>query len=205
MRMDWRTYALTGGLILCASAIGAQTPSTPSPTTGPVVRFGAETPALPANLKADSTLRSILTWLWCRSPTFRRQCLRIAAARNLTVVLSVPEERPGPHVNALTTCVRDRSGRLIRAEIRLTRILDLRQTFDLIAHEIEHTIEQLDALDLPTLAHRGVAGVHAHGKDLFETARAVAIGALVAREAQENAAARADAESEAHGSSRSGT
>ena len=50
-----------------------------------------------------------------------------------------------------------------------------------LAHEIEHVLEQVDGVDLRRSARGGVAGVSETSR-VFETARAIAIGRVVARE-----------------------
>jgi len=140
---------------------------------------------LPDNLHVDPMLKPMLTWLWSRSPTFRRQCLRIGDAANLTVRVALTTSSPGRNSDALTVVGRDRSGRLIRAEISVVEPLSRRRRLELVAHELEHVVEQLDDLDLASLQRRGVSGVYSTGDHHFETARAAAIGRLVIREADE--------------------
>lgn len=54
---------------------------------------------------------------------------------------------------------------------------------ELIAHEIEHVIEQLDGVDLRVRATLPASGVRSrdHG-DEFETTRAIRVGRMVAAE-----------------------
>ena len=53
---------------------------------------------------------------------------------------------------------------------------------ELIAHELEHVLEQVDGTDLARLARQGLDGVVEWG-GAYETARARSVGRLVAREA----------------------
>ena len=61
-------------------------------------------------------------------------------------------------------------------------------TFDndveMIAHEFEHIIEQLDDVNLPEKARRRDSGVHAIRREVtaFETSRAVRMGRMVVSE-----------------------
>ena len=90
---------------------------------------------------------------------------------------------------------RRRSGRYGRARRSLKRGLEryvdpllLFQTRDLtelIAHEFEHVLEQLDCVDLRALAHTGDSRQLADGA--FETARAIIAGQQVAGEVVNNA------------------
>jgi hypothetical protein len=54
-----------------------------------------------------------------------------------------------------------------------------------LAHELEHVLEQLDGVDLELAVSKRVNGAtFAERAGTFETARAVAIGRLVAREVE---------------------
>ena len=59
---------------------------------------------------------------------------------------------------------------------------------ELIAHEMEHVIEQLDEIDLPSLADLPDTGVHhtLSAGVTFETSRAAQTGLRVAREVRES-------------------
>jgi len=79
----------------------------------------------------------------------------------------------------MTRIVRQNDG--LTARIEVARFDDL---VELIAHEIEHVIEQIDAIDLAADAGQPGTGVHTVGADgmMFETARAARVGVSVARE-----------------------
>jgi hypothetical protein len=53
---------------------------------------------------------------------------------------------------------------------------------ELIGHELEHVIEQLDGVDLAGTARRAPTTVWLSGRDSFETVRAIQTGQLVAGE-----------------------
>ena len=113
-----------------------------------------------------------------RSSTFRRQCARIAAATHLFVSIRSEPSRQ-TRASALTEIQRHPGGRVdavvwIGPSARLT---------ELIAHEIEHIIEQLDGVDLRVRARLRDSGVRRTAdSDAYETTRAVATGQRVARE-----------------------
>ena len=135
---------------------------------------------LPPNLIVPPLYRDVVESLRLRSPTFRRQCLRIASAAKLTVVL---EEAPPPsHLDALAwTRVAHVDGRLDA----VIRVRWDRPAPQLIAHELEHVIEQLDGIDLARKARLDSSGVHecrCGSATAFETARAVRVGLQVASE-----------------------
>jgi hypothetical protein len=84
---------------------------------------------------------------------------------------------------ALTRLSRQADGSL-HAEISVGRFDD---DVELIAHEIEHVIEQLDEIDLSSLAALPGTGVHRTSltDEIFETSRAAQTGVRVAREVRE--------------------
>jgi hypothetical protein len=69
----------------------------------------------------------------------------------------------------------------LAAEIEIRSAPELTE---LLAHEFEHLIEQLDGVDLKALAKAGMA--HRLADGAFETARAVAAGQQVAGEVTNN-------------------
>jgi hypothetical protein len=83
-------------------------------------------------------------------------------------------------MRATTDVVRDASGKLW-ADIA---IVQLNNDGELIAHELEHIIEQLDDVDLAAKVSQPNSGVRATGDNgnLFETTRAMRVGLQVARE-----------------------
>ena len=127
----------------------------------------------PANVRMSSDLRADLAKLWRRSPTFRRQCERIAAAPGLTVKLesTLRAAHTLRGYRALTTYKRHSDG-TARALIRL--VVDSRLP-ELVGHEFEHVIEQLEGLSLRELAYTD-AGVSRKKDGCYETEQARATG-----------------------------
>jgi hypothetical protein len=172
------------GLTIVASTIGAQPSATPAlARTGEgavqlyvPARLTAFEGSLPSNLLVPPAYQSAVRTMWRRSTTFRRQCSRIGHAAGLTVVL-----RSGPAtagVRARTQIAFGPGGR-VYATVEINRVRD---EVELIAHEIEHIIEQLDGVDLVSTASRVATGVDQIAHDEFETRRAIRIGVKVARE-----------------------
>jgi hypothetical protein len=123
--------------------------------------------------------KRLLERLWRGSPTFRRQCARIAGAR-VAVAVDFHHPRDADDAHAGTAMTRSRG---LRATIHLRA-----DGVDLVmhlAHEVEHVLEQLDHVDLALAVAGRVHGARAtrYG-EAFETSRAVAIGRLVAREVE---------------------
>jgi hypothetical protein len=138
---------------------------------------------LPSNLAASQTYRPILELMLRRSATFRRQCLRIASQPHLVVGLRPAVVEWRPRVRAQTRFFRTPAGNLVAA----IEILPLTDTVELIAHEIEHVIEQIDGIDLASrslLPDTGVRVAAGH-PNAFETTRAVRAGLSVSRETQQ--------------------
>jgi len=133
---------------------------------------------LPAHIVIQPALHEIVDSMLRSSPTFRRQCARLmsASALTVTVVRGIPAAQQS---FASTRMMTSPDGHLY-AVVHLGpgAALD-----ELIAHEFEHIIEQLDGVDLAAMAKRPGTGV----KELdeagcFETDRARTIGRQVALE-----------------------
>ena len=129
------------------------------------------------NLTVATLYVPVVERMLARSSTFRRQCARLAAATHVFVsIRSEPSRRT--RASALTEIQRHPGGRVdavvwIGPSERLT---------ELIAHEIEHIIEQLDGVDLAS-GHASATAVRLTAdSDAYETTRAVATGQRVARE-----------------------
>jgi hypothetical protein len=144
-----------------------------------VLALAGPNPAgVPPNMVVPAIYRPIVADMFRYSPTFRRQCGRLARASGLRIDLT-PSLQPGlPAGEALTRIVR--RGNAIEAGVQIGPIGDPAL---LIAHEFEHILEQLDGVDLPSMAARAATGVRlVHGSRHFETERAIAAGLRVAEE-----------------------
>ena len=137
---------------------------------------------IPPNLLIPHVYRPLIESMLRHSPTFARQCQRIANAPQLTVALTLgssPTSGVSRMARARTRIVRE--GNRLLAHVTLGRTSD---AMELIAHEIEHVIEQLDEVDLAAKAGMPDSGVHAlhHDGIVFETIRAQRVGRRVAEE-----------------------
>jgi hypothetical protein len=139
--------------------------------------FTAGETTLPSNLLFPSIYRPILEAMLRRSATFRRQCLRIAGEPWVTIHLQVPSVGTRG-ARAMTHFVWQKDGRL-EANIEIAPMDD---DVELVAHELEHVIEQLDRIDLPSKATLPDSGVHTLAGNMFETTRATRVGLKVAQE-----------------------
>ncbi len=135
---------------------------------------------LPA-LQIEMTLEPIVREMCRRSPTFRRQLIRLADAPGLVVTVATRRVLPSRYAEATTRFAREH-GLLRRAEVEIGGA-DQASLVELIGHELEHVLEQLDGVNLPQLAQSpGVRSNHHQRGRSFETARAKQIGLDVAAE-----------------------
>jgi hypothetical protein len=140
---------------------------------------------LSPNVTVTSLYQPTIDLMLSKSPTFRRQVARIAAATNLMITIEALPSRAA-HPPARTTIVRGLSGRL---EATMS-VAAVGRTAELIAHEFEHVIEQLDGINLRHLSELRASGVRhcdCAGFNAFETSRAIDAGRRVAREVGERA------------------
>ena len=131
------------------------------------------------NIRVDDVLQPVISGLLAKSETFRRQWAVIHGSRfiRVTVVLHLGMQDDGS-ARARTEVSRYAHGS-IRARIELPGATDLTE---LLAHEFEHVIEQLEGIDLRALAQRHEDGVVEIQNSVFETARARAAGRQVYQE-----------------------
>jgi len=135
-------------------------------------------PCTLSNLVVTSTLRPVIELMWHTSPTFKAQCARLRQTPGLFVSIFLGNQS---QVGARGRVVFVRAqGDLVRAEVLICH--DFRSTTELVevlAHELEHVIEQLDGVQLTS---DSTHGVHRTASGAFETARARHIGQKVSGE-----------------------
>jgi hypothetical protein len=134
----------------------------------------------PANIAIAPIYHVTVAAMLQYSPTFRRQYSRIARTLDLRVEIRPSLLGGRPADGALTRIVRRAAQ--IEASVQLGTAGD---PVLLIAHEFEHILEQLDGVDLPSMALRHATGVRqVPGSGHFETDRAIAAGRQVSAEVQ---------------------
>ena len=138
---------------------------------------GAETAARaspwPCRLIPASTLRPVVEKGMERSETIRRQCEEIAAARAV-VVLEWGDMDSQSHARTAMGV----HGGVVVAKVKLPLLVD---TIVLMAHELQHVIEQTRGLDLPAEAKRAGSGVWQANAG-YETQAAIDVSRQVAKE-----------------------
>ena len=134
-------------------------------------------PPLPPNLLMPAAFRDTVESMLRLSPTFRRQCARLMNARQLTVIADSAVLMGGSRA---TTSISVTTEGSIVARVLIGPFGDREE---LLAHEFEHIIEQLDGVDLTAMARRATTGVRVtEDAGRFETERAVAVGRRVVEE-----------------------
>jgi hypothetical protein len=139
--------------------------------------LGAAPAIIPSNLIVPDGYAPLFTAMLESSGTFRRQCHRLAASRRVIVLFdfgAAPPSPPGTRARAEITRTADGLRVMVSVYDRPNRI-------ELIAHELEHVIEQLDDVDLSSKAALTSTGVD-RVDESFETQRAIQVGRTVAGE-----------------------
>jgi hypothetical protein len=137
--------------------------------------------SIPPNLIVADVYRPLLERMLRLSRTFRRQCVRIASEPGWTVHLNLRSHASRYGVRAVTTMHS-------KGEGGKTAIVELfnrnHDVVELIAHELEHVLEQVDGVDLRSLAAARDSGVRSLSPDrpMYETWRAMRVGTMVSRE-----------------------
>jgi len=146
-----------------------------------VATCDAPTLALPGSIELESGLQPIVKWMLEHSPRFREQCRTLAAAPRLRATVTISYGQPTGTSRARTAFRQTATGGLdAQIEIRSAAHMS-----ELLGHEFEHLIEQLDGVDLSAMARGGEARRLTDGA--FETERAIAAGQQVAGEVIDNA------------------
>jgi len=133
---------------------------------------------LPTNVYLVHDIERAIQRIYDLSPSFRAQCERIAGADNLRVTVRIDPLIQQSRRRAFTLL--QRRGRQIRADVHLPPSSN---HAEMLAHEFEHIVEQIEGLDLRTLARVKESGVHEVEYQVFESDRAQAAGRVVKAEA----------------------
>jgi hypothetical protein len=154
-------------------------------------RFRSEQLEVPGNISVAPEYRLKLEMMLANSASFRRQCVRIANEPSLTVHLQHVPVRLGGGVRGISHISRSPAGRIV-AHVTLPHVTLTLRPFDddieMIAHEFEHVIEQLDGVDLAMKARRADSGVRTSdvAGSMFETRRALQVGLRVLEEVRQS-------------------
>lgn len=151
----------------------------------PAAAGGAGTPAepvrrvsLPPTVAIDESLHDRVEEAIALSPTLQRQLAVVVGAPAIVEVRASLAQLPAFR-RAEATIDRYESG-FIRARIQLPANADF---VELLAHELEHIVEQIERVDLAALERSGLASRDSGG--VFETVRAREAGRAAAREVEQ--------------------
>ena len=133
---------------------------------------------LPDNIELPRDLERILARVYRGSATFRAQCDRIGAAGG-TLAVNVRLDTGIPSSYQAFTMI-GRRGHALSADVHLPPAAIA--IAELVGHEFEHILEQLDGHNLPQLANSHATGVWYSGSDVIETDRAIRAGRTVGDE-----------------------
>lgn len=136
----------------------------------------AEDTGLPPRFHVTPPLQRAFRELLAFSSTFRAQCQRIVDAEIRVVVEYASPWDLVPSINAISTLVRDESGRVRFVRMRLSQ--EARWSV-LLPHELEHVVEQIEGINLSALAAARDGRAWKVAGRAFETKRAHAAGFLV--------------------------
>ncbi|MGE3510993.1 MAG: hypothetical protein AB7N65_19150 [Vicinamibacterales bacterium] len=133
---------------------------------------------LPDNVRMHRDLLPRVRVMLRRSPTFRRQCHRLAEAPWVHVAVGIdPAFNDHRRFRAMSVIQRPNPA-LLLAVVTVQALADPAMW---VAHEFEHILEQMERVNLTELAEKRKA-VWRTSEDVFETARAVRAGEAVLAE-----------------------
>ena len=175
-----RIRAVMVHILIAALALSGVPAASGGP--GPWMAPAARCEAMTGRLRIAPALMPLVAEMCRRAPTFRRQVFRLARQPRLEVTVAPGRVARGGRARASTAMT------LVDGQLRTARVElpggDPRVLVELVAHEFEHIVEQLDGVDLA--AWSGRSGVYRiggfDGAGAFETERAQQVGDLVAGE-----------------------
>jgi hypothetical protein len=178
------------GVSLSSAAVLAQpgSPAAPSPSSTPSAidllmpaaveaRF---TPELArASVEVDGKLQGLIDDLLQRSPAFRRQWQRLLCVARLSVRIELVHAQRVLDAHAATSVSTLPDG----SRLAVVAIPGGPRLAELVAHEVEHILERIDGARVASQHASGDSSVRRAGTTgTFETARAVFVGQMVAKE-----------------------
>src|ERR1700752_5004372 len=105
------------------------------------------------NLQISTAYQPLIKAMLLRSPTFRRQYARLA--RSPLVPIVIRADMPGGRAVQALTEMSARGGRVEA----LVHVMPSTRSIELISHELEHIIEQLDGVNLRAKSRLRASGV----------------------------------------------
>lgn len=140
---------------------------------------------LSSSIVVDPVFEPVFADLLASSPTFRDQYDRIASTPRVRIWVQPVFERPGNNA-AASRISRSDSGVLL-ATVEVAAPLRRAEYAELLAHEFEHILEQIDEVDLDSLAAQRDGRVARLRSGSYETERARRAGRAAALEVERTA------------------
>ena len=134
--------------------------------------------ATAVNIHVDEQLQPVVAAMLGASPTFRRQWNALAGREKVHVAVTQPDHVLAPGLRATTTIRRYSSGLLLA----IVEIPPYDDAVELVAHELEHVIEQVEGVDLDSQAYDRSGDARRRLDGSYETLRAQDAGLAVANE-----------------------
>ena len=154
-------------------------PKAMAPSPGDAAPAASSRPSeWPCRLGVPRAMTPKILELWTASPTFQRQCTRLAGARITVAVGLSPLLRPGPRA---ASRILGRNGQVFFVSTTLRDDMDVEED---LPHELEHVMEQIEGRDLARDSAAG-RGAWRCGTDTYETERARLAGIRAANEVQD--------------------
>lgn len=138
-----------------------------------------EAAALPSNVVMPKGLKPVLRRMIERSRTFRLQCQRIGGATQLRIAIELVPRLAECQCRALSNIKRYDTGFVL---IKIQIIVPNIHLVEVIGHEFEHALEQIEGLDLRVLASKQSEYVYKSEGGGFETRRAMRAGKIIEQE-----------------------
>lgn len=138
-----------------------------------------EEAALPPNVVMPKYLKPILQRMIERSRTFRLQCQKIGSATQLRIAIELVPRLSDCQCRALSNIKRYGTGFVL---IKIQIIVPNIHLVEVIGHEFEHALEQIEGLDLRMLASTQSKYVYKSASGGFETKRAMRAGSTIEQE-----------------------
>jgi hypothetical protein len=165
-------------LVLCTCLVRADIAAQPVWSVAPGAEGAPPPSSTPSHVFITPCLRPLIDEMLRRSPTFRAQMDRLARTRALGIAIALKASTSRQPAEA---SIRHYDSGLMLALVSIHSVSDKEE---LIAHEIEHVLEQIERVPLARLARAG-SSVWATGNS-YETLRAIDAGRRVAKEVRES-------------------
>ncbi len=167
-------YRLLSLCLIMFSLMIAGSPGTLCSTSGSQAEE-----ALPSNVIMPKDLKPFLRRMIERSRTFRLQCQKIGSATQLRIAIELVPRLSECQCRALSNIKRYDTGFvLIKVQIIVPNI----HLVEVIGHEFEHALEQIEGLDLRRLASTQSEYIYKSEGGGFETKRAMRAGIAIEQE-----------------------